>query len=171
MISTFGCLNGLILSGARTCYAMARDGLFFRPCAELHPRNGTPAMALLYQGVWSIILIFTGSYSRLLTYVTFASILFGVLTVVGLYRLRITQPDRPRPYRCWGYPVTPALHLLICGWFLIYVIQGDPPATVIGMLLVLSGVPFYRRWKSQRRNRDEQAKGCPGKTVGRPTDL
>jgi APA family basic amino acid/polyamine antiporter len=74
--------------------------------------------------------------------------LFGGLTVMGLFRLRRTQPDRPRPYRCWGYPFTPALHLVICSSFLIYVVRGDPQATVIGVLLVLSGVPFYYRWKA-----------------------
>ncbi len=153
LVSTFGCLNGLILSGARACYAMAREGLFFRRCAELHPRSNTPAIALIYQAAWSIILIFSGSYSQLLTYVTFASVLFGGLTVAGLYRLRWTQPDRPRPYRCWGYPFTPALHLVICTWFLVYVIRGDPQATMIGMLLVLSGVPFYFRWRAMKRAR------------------
>ena len=151
LVSTFGCLNGLILSGARVCYAMAREGLFFRRCAELHPRNNTPAVALVYQAVWSIILIFSGSYSQLLTYVTFASVLFGGLTVAGLYRLRWAQPDRPRPYRCWGYPFTPAVHLVICSAFLVYVVRGDPQATLIGMLLVISGVPFYFRWKARRR--------------------
>ena len=153
LVSTFGCLNGLILSGARACYAMAREGLFFRRCAELHPRNHTPSAALVYQAIWSIVLIFSGSYSQLLTYVTFASVLFGGLTVAGLYRLRWTQPDRPRPYRCWGYPFTPALHLVICTGFLVYVVRGDPQATWIGMLLVLSGVPFYCRWKATSKRR------------------
>ena len=107
-------------------------------------------MALIYQGVWSMVLALTGSYSELLTYSTFASVLFGGLTVAAVYRLRLKQPDRPRPYRCWGYPLTPALYLVICLAFLVYVIQGDPQATVIGLLLILTGVPFYLTWKARR---------------------
>jgi APA family basic amino acid/polyamine antiporter len=151
LVSTFGCLNGLILSGARACYAMARQGLFFRRCADLHPRANTPAVALIYQAVWSILLVFSGSFDRLTNYVTFVSVLFGGLTVVGLYRLRWTQPERPRPYRCWGYPITPALYLVICTAFLVYVFQGDPEASLTGILLVFSGVPFYFRWKARYR--------------------
>lgn len=152
LISTFGCVNGMILGGARVSYAMAREGLFFRACARLHPRNGTPAAALVYQGAWSMVLALTGSYSALLTYTTFASVFFGGLTVAAVYRLRVRQPDRPRPYRCWGYPVTPAVYLAICIVFLIYVIQGAPRETGFGMLLILSGVPFYWWWKSKRKN-------------------
>lgn len=148
LVSTFGCLNGLILGGARVCYAMARQRLFFRNCARLHARK-TPMVALVYQGVWSMVLAVSGSYSELLTYSTFASVLFGCLTVAAVYRLRWTQPERPRPYRCWGYPLTPALYLIIGLAFLVYVVQGDPQATMIGLLLVISGIPFYLIWKSR----------------------
>lgn len=151
LISTFGCVNGMILGGARVSYAMAREGLFFRACAQLHPRNATPAMALVYQGAWSMILALTGSYSALLTYTTFASVFFGGLTVAAVFWLRFRQPDRPRPYRCWGYPVTPAVYLAICLAFLVYVIQGAPRETGFGMLFILSGVPFYGWWKFKRR--------------------
>jgi APA family basic amino acid/polyamine antiporter len=149
LVSTFGCLNGLILGGARVSYAMAREGLFFRSCAALHARK-TPLMALVYQGSWSMVLALTGSYSELLTYSTFASVLFGGLTVAAVYRLRAIQPDRPRPYRCWGYPFTPALYLVICLAFLVYVVQGDPLATLFGLLLILTGIPFYRMWKGRQ---------------------
>ena len=149
LVSTFGCLNGMILGGARVCYAMAREGLFFRGCARLHTRK-TPMVALVYQGVWSMVLALTGSYSELLTYSTFASVLFGGLTVAAVFRLRFKQPDLPRPYRCWGYPLIPALYLLICLAFLIYVIQGDPQATLIGLALVLTGIPFYLTWNWRR---------------------
>ena len=150
LVSTFGCLNGLILSGARVCYAMAREGLFFRPCAKLDARK-TPASALVYQAGWSMVLSLSGSYSNLLTYTTFASVFFGGLMVAALYRLRRTRPEMPRPYRCWGYPVTPALYLLICVPFLIYVVQGDPVSTLLGVGLVVSGIPFYRVWKGRRQ--------------------
>ena len=134
LVSTFGCLNGLILGGARVCYAMAREGLFFRRCARLHARK-TPAVALLYQGVWSMVLALTRLVLGVadLQHVRLGA--FGGLTVAAVYRLRWSQPGPPRPYRCWGYPVTPALYLLICAPFLIYVIQGDPMATGIGGLL------------------------------------
>ena len=151
LVSTFGCVNGMILGGARVFYAMAREGFFFRRCATLHPRTGTPAAALVYQAAWSMVLALTGSYSELLTYCTFASVFFGGLTVAGLFRLRFTQPDRPRPYRCWGYPITPAVYLVICLGFLVFVIQGDPHATGIGLVLVLTGIPFYFGWKSRRQ--------------------
>jgi APA family basic amino acid/polyamine antiporter len=149
LISTFGCVNGLILSGARVCFAMAREGVFFRSNAVVNPITKTPANALIYQGVWSCVLTLTGSYDDLLTYTTFASVLFGALTVAGLYRLRVTQPDRPRPYRCWGYPVTPALYLVIAVPFLIYVVRGAPGPSLVGSLLVLTGVPFYLLFRSK----------------------
>jgi len=149
LISTFGCVNGMILGGARVCYAMAREGLFFRSCARLS-RRGIPAVALVFEGAWSMVLALTGSYSELLTYSTFASVFFGCLTVLALFRLRIAEPDRPRPYRCWGYPITPAVYLVTCVAFLIYVVQGDPHSTMIGLLLIVAGIPFYLTWKSRR---------------------
>jgi APA family basic amino acid/polyamine antiporter len=149
LVSTFGCLNGLILGGARVCYAMARQGLFLRRCANLHPRTGTPATALVYQGIVSIALTFTGSYSGLLTYTMFASVFFTGLMVAAVYCLRFSRPDLPRPYRCWGYPITPALYLVMCLTFLLYVIQGNPLGCGIGGLLILSGIPFYARWRAR----------------------
>jgi basic amino acid/polyamine antiporter, APA family len=153
LVSTFGCVNGMILSGARVYYAMAREGLFFRSCARLDPKARTPATALLYQGAWSMVLVLSGSYNALLTYVTFASVFFGGMTVAGVYRLRRKEPDRPRPHRCWGYPLTPALYLAICLPFLIYVIQGAPIATMIGLALVLTGIPFYFGWRKKQSSR------------------
>jgi APA family basic amino acid/polyamine antiporter len=94
-----------------------------------------------------MLLALTGSYQELLPFITFGSALFGGVTVLALYWLRISRPDLPRPYRCWGYPVTPALYLVICAAFLIYVVQGKPLATGLGLLLMLSGVPFYAAWK------------------------
>ncbi len=146
LVSTFGCLNGQILAGARVSYAMAREGLFFRQCARLSNRK-TPAMALIFQGGWSMVLALTGSYKELLIFIMFASVLFGGLTVAAVYRLRFKQPNLPRPYRCWGYPVTPALYLAICAAFLVYVVQGAPLATAIGVLLMVSGIPFYAVWR------------------------
>ena len=130
----------------------AREGLFLRGCANLHPRTGTPATALVYQGIVSVLLTFTGSYSRLLTYIMFASVFFTGLMVAAVYGLRVKQPDLPRPYRCWGYPLTPALYLAICLAFLVYVIIGDPLSSGIGLLLMASGIPFYAIWRRRAKS-------------------
>src|SRR5581483_11625976 len=106
MVSTFGCNNGLILAGARLTYAMARDGLFFRPVGRLNA-NHVPATALWLQALWSCVLVFSGTYSELLDYVIFAALLFYALTVGGLFVLRMRRPDALRPYRAFGYPVLP----------------------------------------------------------------
>jgi APA family basic amino acid/polyamine antiporter len=150
MISTFGCVNGLILGGGRVLYAMARDGLFFRRAADVHPKHRTPAPALVLQGIWSAVLALTGSYDKLLTYVTFASLAFNALTVVGLLVLRRTQPELPRPYRVWGYPVVPALYVLIAGFFTIYIFKGEPVASLKGAGIVLLGIPVYAFFRRGR---------------------
>jgi len=152
LISTFGCVNGLILGGARVGYSMARDGVFFQVCGTLHATRRTPVGALIFQGIWSCVLALSGRLDDLITYTTFASVLFGALTVAGVYRLRVIQPDRPRPYRCWGYPVTPALYLIFAIPFLIYVIVGDPVSTGWGLVLVVTGIPVYFWWQWQGRS-------------------
>jgi APA family basic amino acid/polyamine antiporter len=143
LVSTFGCVNGLILGGARVLYAMARDGLFFRIAGDVDPRRHTPRGALVLQGIWSAVLALSGSYDRLLTYVTFASLAFNALTVVGLFVLRRKRPDEPRPYRTWGYPVTPAVYLVGAVFFLLYIFAGDPKDACAGLGLVAVGVPAY----------------------------
>src|SRR6266550_6700318 len=115
MISTFGCNNGLILSGARVYYAMSRDNLFFRSAGVLHPRYKTPAVALVVQAVWTSILCLSGSYSQLLNYVIFAALLFYLLTALGLFALRSKRPGAERPVRALGYPWLPALYVLMTG--------------------------------------------------------
>jgi APA family basic amino acid/polyamine antiporter len=149
LVSTFGCVNGLILGGARVLFAMSRDGLFFRAAGKVDPVTQTPRGALVLQGIWSAVLALTGSYDRLLTYVTFASLAFNALTVVGLVVLRRTKPAMPRPYRTWGYPVTPALYLLGAGFFLLYIFIGDPVDSLTGVGLVALGFPAYR-WLRRR---------------------
>ena len=143
LVSTFGCVNGLILGGARVFFAMARDGLFFRAAGRLDPERQTPRGALLLQGVWSAVLALSGSYDRLLTYVTFASLAFNALTVVGLLVLRRTRASMPRPYRTWGYPVTPAIYLVGAAFFLVYIFIGDPQDACAGIGLVALGLPAY----------------------------
>jgi APA family basic amino acid/polyamine antiporter len=122
---------------------MARDGLFFQTAGKVDEKHATPANALILQGIWSAVLALSGSYSDLLTYVTFASLAFNALTVVGLFVLRAKKPDAERPYRAWGYPVTPALYLLGAVFFIIYIFIGDQKNSLIGIGIVALGFPAY----------------------------
>jgi APA family basic amino acid/polyamine antiporter len=142
LISTFGCVNGMILGGARVLYAMAQDRLFFSAAGRVNEQK-VPHVALYLLGAWSAVLALSGRYDDLLTYTTFASLLFNALTVIGLYVLRRRMPDAPRPYRAWGYPITPAIFVLIAVLFVIYIVQGDPRSSLYGLGLVLLGVPVY----------------------------
>jgi APA family basic amino acid/polyamine antiporter len=146
MISTFGCLNGLILAGARLYWAMARDGLFFRQAGALNAR-GVPAAGLILQGVWSVLLIFSGTYDDLLDYVIFAALLFYVLTVGGLFVLRWTRPDAERPYRALGYPVLPLVYIVVSGLIMLDLLIVKPGFTWPGLAIVLTGVPAYFIWR------------------------
>jgi APA family basic amino acid/polyamine antiporter len=146
MISTFGCQNGLILQGARLTFAMARDGLFFRGVGLVN-ENHVPAVALWVQALWASILVFSGTYGELLDYVIFAALLFYILTVVGLFVLRVRRPDVPRPYRAFGYPVLPALYVGLCAAVMLDLLIVKPVMTWPGLLLVLAGIPVYFLWK------------------------
>jgi APA family basic amino acid/polyamine antiporter len=150
LVSTFGCVNGLILAGARVVYAMARDGLFFRGAARVHPRHRTPATALVLQGTWAGVLTLTGTYSDLLTLTAFSSLLFNVLTVGGLFVLRRRRPDLARPYRAWGYPAVPLLFVAVALFFLVYMPVAEPRNTGFGLLLTALGVPAYLYWRRHR---------------------
>jgi APA family basic amino acid/polyamine antiporter len=147
MVSTFGCLNGLILAGARVYYAMALDGLFFKAVSRLDPRKGTPTVSLGVQCVWASLLTLSGQYNELLDYVIFAVLLFYMLTIVGLFVLRRTQPHLPRPYRAFGYPALPAFYLLMAGVIEVLLLLYKPKFTWPGLALVLSGIPVYFLWK------------------------
>ena len=151
LISTFGCVNGLILSGARVYYAMAKDGLFFRNNSRLHPKYMTPYLALIFQGVWSVILTLSGTFSDLLTYTAFASLLFNSLTLVGLFVLRFKKPELERPYKVWLYPVLPLLYLVIAIFFIIFIIIGDPLNSIKGLVLIGIGVFAYLYWRRKSR--------------------
>jgi basic amino acid/polyamine antiporter, APA family len=147
MISTFGCANGLILSGARVYYAMALDGLFFKRAGELDPRFHTPAFALVIQCVWACLLTLSGSYGDLLDYVIFAVLLFYILTIAGIFVLRRTRPDMDRPYRAFGYPVLPALYIAVASVIEILLLIYKPSFTFPGLGIVLLGVPVYFLWR------------------------
>ncbi|MGI4828478.1 MAG: APC family permease [Janthinobacterium lividum] len=143
LISTFGCVNGMLLAGARVYYAMSRDGLFFEATGKLDARTGVPRNSLWLQWAWTCLLCLSGSYGQLLDYVIFAVLIFYVLTIVGLFVLRRTKPDTPRPYRAFGYPVLPALYIVMALWICGVLLRYKPQYTWPGLLLVLLGVPVY----------------------------
>jgi APA family basic amino acid/polyamine antiporter len=173
MVSTFGCNNGLILAGARVYYAMARDGLFFRATSRLN-RFGVPAIGLALQSVWACALVLprtrlrdpvshlpimntvTGTaeygnlYSNLLDYVVFAVLIFYLLTVIGLFILRKKRPEAERPYKAFGYPVLPALYLLVAGVITFVLLCYQTKTSLPGLLIVLAGLPVYFLWKRSR---------------------
>jgi APA family basic amino acid/polyamine antiporter len=148
MISTFGCNNGLILSGARVYYAMARDGLFFRVAGFLNTRR-VPAAALVLQGLWASMLTLSGTYSDLLDYVIFAALLFYVLTVGSIFILRRTRPHASRPYSAIGYPIVPAGYIALASAIMIDLLIVKPRYTWPGLLLVASGVPVFYWWRHE----------------------
>lgn len=146
MISTFGCANGITLSGARAYYAMARDGLFFRSVGELHPRYKTPAAGLVVQAIWTVLLCVSGSYSQLLDYIIFAELVFYILTIAGLFVLRFRQPEAPRPYKAFGYPFLPILYIVMALVICAALLRYKPQYTWPGLILVLLGIPVYLFW-------------------------
>jgi APA family basic amino acid/polyamine antiporter len=147
MISTFGCANGLILSGARVYFAMAKDKLFFKRAGELDPKTHTPIFALIVQSAWAVLLTLSGSYSDLLDYVIFAVLLFYILTIIGLFVLRRTQPKLDRPYKAIGYPVLPALYIVAAGLIEVLLLLYKPNYTWPGLIIVLLGIPVYGVWR------------------------
>ncbi|MBI5238964.1 MAG: amino acid permease [Elusimicrobia bacterium] len=142
MVSTFGCNNGLILSGARVYYAMSQHGLFFERIGTLN-KNAVPGAALVLQGVWAGLLCLSGAYGDLLDYVVVATLVFYGMTVAGIFVLRVKRPDAPRPYRAWGYPVVPAFYILACAAISLDLLIYKPAYTWPGLGIVLLGIPVY----------------------------
>src|SRR5438874_2245241 len=153
MISTFGCNNGLILSGARVYYAMAEDNLFFKSAANLHPRYRTPALALIVQAIWTCVLCLSGTYGQLLNFVIFAAVVFYAVTAIGLFRLRKKRPDLRRPVRAPGYPVLPALYVVLTALIAVDLLVQDATRTyaILGLIFVLIGAPVYYLWRRMVR--------------------
>jgi APA family basic amino acid/polyamine antiporter len=157
MISTFGCTNGLILAGARAYYAMARDGLFFRSAGRLNAAK-VPAWGLVLQGGWAVFLVlprtydpathvYGNLYNNLLDYVISAALIFYILTIAGIFRLRATRPDADRPYRAFGYPVVPGLYIAGAAAILLVLFVYRTATTWPGLIIALLGVPVYFAWK------------------------
>ncbi len=150
-VSCFGAAASCTLSGGRVYYAMARDGVFFQSMAKVHPRWRTPAVSLIWQGVWSAALALSGRYDQLYTYVMFMMVLSYVAGVLALFLFRWKRPDMPRPYRCTGYPWLPAIYLLVAGAWAVITIFERPKESLAGILIVLVGVPGYIYWRRRAR--------------------
>ena len=160
LISTFGCNNGLILAGARAYYAMARDGLFFRKSGVLNHKH-VPGWGLLIQGIWAAVLVlprtvktdaagtvtYGNLYGNLLDYVISAALIFYILTIAGIFRLRQTQPNAERPYKAFGYPIVPGLYIISAAVILIVLFIYQTATTWPGLIIVLTGIPAYFIWK------------------------
>lgn len=177
MVSAFGCINGMLMSGARAYYAMAKDGLFFRRAATVNCAH-VPGSSLAMQGAWASFLVvirtynpatleYGNLYSNLLDYVVSAALLFYILTIAGLFRLRIRRPEAERPYRAFGYPAVPMLYLLSAATVLAVLFVYRPLTTFPGMLIVLIGVPVY--W-GFRRNMAQTENPAQKVTLGNETD-
>jgi basic amino acid/polyamine antiporter, APA family len=142
MISTFGCINGLVLSGSRIYYTMAKDGLFFKPAAKLN-NNAVPQWALWAQCIWASILCLSGQYGDLLDMVSFVVVIFYVLTIAGIFILRKKMPNANRPYKAFGYPVLPIIYMILGVTFCYFLISMKPVYASAGLVLVLLGIPVY----------------------------
>jgi basic amino acid/polyamine antiporter, APA family len=146
LISSFGCINGMSLAGARVYYAMAKDRLFFSSVASVSAKYRTPAVSLMVQAAWASLLTLSGTYNELLDYVIFAVVLFYILTILGLFRLRRIRPDAPRPYRAWGYPVVPALYIALALFVEWGLLTHRALQSLTGLGIVAVGIPVYYMW-------------------------
>ena len=146
LISILGCLSATIIYSPRIYYAMANDGLFFKKFADVHPTYHTPSVAIFWQGIFASLLCLTGTYEQLFTYVVFGVLLFFVGVVAAVFVLRWREPDRERPYRVWGYPVVPGLFGMIIIWIMINTLIEKPVESVVGLVLILIGLPVYIYW-------------------------
>jgi amino acid transporter len=157
IVSTLGANNGIVLTAARIPYAMARGGHFFAWAARVHPRWATPVPALVAQGVIACALLFTGTYEQLATYVVFASFLFYGMSCAAVVRLRRTRPELPRPYRAWGYPVTPLVFIGFAAWLVGNTILEAPRDAAIGAGIIVAGLPGYWYWTRGTRSGEQGA--------------
>jgi basic amino acid/polyamine antiporter, APA family len=149
VVSTFGCNAAAILAGSRLLFAMAADGVFLPVASRIHPRYRTPHIAIIGLTLWSAVLALSGTYEQLFTYVMFASILFSIATGAALFRLRVTRPDHPRPYRTWGYPVVPLIFIIGSVAFVANTLLERPMESLTGLGLLVLGLPVYWYWRGR----------------------
>ncbi len=152
MISTFGSTNGTILTGARVHYAMAKDGLFFKSVARVHPRHRTPHVSLWLQCLWASVLALSGTFEQLFTYTIFASALIYMAAAASLFTLRRTKPDLPRPYRVWGYPLIPGLFFVSLAAVAVNSLIERPVESFSGLGILALGIPVYIYWSRRSRS-------------------
>jgi APA family basic amino acid/polyamine antiporter len=150
LLTTFGATNTTALMPPRLYMAMAREGLFFKSAGFIHPTYNTPSTSFLFQAVWASILVLSGSFDQLTDMLVFASFIFYGATTLGVFILRFREPNTPRPYRAWGYPVIPALFILFCAVLIIITMMNKPREAGLGLMLMLSGVPFYYYWTRKK---------------------
>jgi APA family basic amino acid/polyamine antiporter len=149
MISIFGCLSASILFGPRVYFAMAQDRCFFNSMRYVHPRFRVPTKAIVWQGIWSSLLCLSGTYQDLFEYVVFALVIFWAATGLAVIILRFKQPETPRPYRAWGYPILPILFVLINLGVFLNTIWAQPLQSLIGLLILIAGIPAFLYWQSR----------------------
>jgi APA family basic amino acid/polyamine antiporter len=150
MVSTMGTNNGIIFTTARAPYALAQRGYFMKWAGAIHPRFKTPVVAMVLQGSWASIMALTGTFNQLATYVVFASFVFYGMSAAGVLVLRRRKPDMPRPYKTWGYPVTPLLFIAFALWLVGSTIVAAPVDAAIGLGMIGLGVPVFYYWKHVR---------------------
>ena len=151
MISIFGCLSASILYGPRVFFAMAQDRCFFKSMRYVHPRYRVPTKAIVWQGIWSCLLCLSGTYQDLFEYVVFALVIFWAAAGLAVIILRYKQPETPRPYKAWGYPVLPILFVLINLGVFLNTIWAQPLQSLIGLLILIAGIPAFLYWQSKER--------------------
>jgi len=151
MLTSFGTVNAQLMAAPRVYYSMAHHGIFFKAVQYVHPRFRTPMVSIIFQGIWGSVFALSGTYVQIIGFTTFFNYVFLVLAVAGLMILRAKEPDMPRPFRAWGYPVTPILFLIVATGVLINVFITDYSRPLIGTLLLCTGLPFYFYWKSRRK--------------------
>jgi APA family basic amino acid/polyamine antiporter len=150
LISILGSLNGSILTGPRVYYSMAKDQLFFKKAATIHPKFKTPGYAIVIQGLWSCLLALSGTFEQIITFVIFVSMIFWVAAALAVFRLRKKYPDLPRPYKTWGYPVVPALFILVSTAILVFTLIEKPVEALAGLAITAAGIPAYFYWKRRK---------------------
>lgn len=153
LLTTLGTTNTTILAAPRLYFAMAKEGLFFKGAAEIHPTHNTPSKAFLFQAVIVSLLVISGSFDQLTDMLIFASFIFYGATALGVFVLRVKMPDAPRPYKAWGYPIVPAIFILFCVALLIITFASKPREATMGLVLITTGIPFYFYWnRSPKKN-------------------
>jgi len=167
LVSVFGSLNGSILVGPRVYYAMAKDGLFFRQVAHIHPRFRTPGISILIQAIWASMLTLLGTFEQIFTFTMFIAIAFWIAATASVFTLRKKRPDLPRPYKTWGYPIVPAIFIVASCGILLNTLMEKPVEAVAGLLLTALGIPAYLYWKRRLKNGNSDERESPS---GNPTE-